>query len=91
MLDSYFDKKDWPVWMTTKSVAASFDDPRYYNGALYNTVLDRNVAQAKDNVRRSISNAHAWHRIEIARGLQAGQPESVFDTTGKFTPVWSHK
>jgi hypothetical protein len=77
--------------MAAKSVTASFDDPRYYNGALYNTVLDRNVAQAKDTVCRSIKTAHAWHRIEIARGQQVGQPDSVFDSAGRFTPIGGRK
>jgi hypothetical protein len=91
MLDTYFDKKDWPVWMSSKSSAPAFDDPRYYNGSLYTSVISRDVAQAKDAIKRHIDTICAWHKVEIESGLSVGHPDSVFDSAARFVTVWSHK
>jgi hypothetical protein len=91
MIDSYFDKKDWPVWMSRKSPAPMFDDPLYYNHSLYNNAINRDVAMAKDAVKRRINQVCAWHKIEIQNGLHVGHPDSVFDAAGKFTLIGSRK
>jgi hypothetical protein len=91
MLDTYFDKQDWPVWMNRKSSLPSFDDPLYYNHSLYCNAISRDVAQAKDAVKRHIDTICAWHKVEIESGLTVGHPDSVFDSAGKFVNFWSHK
>lgn len=47
MIDTYFDRTDWPTWMNPKHQPKHWDDPRYFNGSLYSTVIDCNVAEAK--------------------------------------------
>lgn len=82
MIDTYFDRTDWPRWMNWKS--QDFDDPRIFAGSLYSTMIDRNVAEAKANVRSVIKNRAAWHRVEIRNGIGLGDPQSVFNADGTF-------
>jgi hypothetical protein len=70
MLDTYMDKTSWPTWMTP-SPAVDRDDPRYWNGALYNTVIDRMVAEAKYNLRVHIALSYLNHKRAMARRAAA--------------------
>lgn len=86
MIDTYFDRTDWPSWMNWKS--QDFDDSRIFAGSLYSTMIDRNVAEAKANVRSIINNRVSWHRVEIGNGIVLGDPQSVFNADGTFKTQW---
>jgi len=70
MIDTYMDKASWPTWMTP-SPAVDRDDPRYWNGALYNTVIDRMVAEAKQTLLTEIALNHCYHAREVWHGFRA--------------------
>ena len=88
MIDTYFDRTSWPTWMTLKPQSTPFDDPRFFNGSLYSTMIDRNVAEAKCNLRHMIDNRVSWHRVEIDNGITLGDPDSVFNADGTFKTQW---
>jgi hypothetical protein len=91
MIDTYFDRVSWPTWMTLKPQPNHWEDPRYFNHELYSTMIDRNVAEAKANVRSVIDNRAAWHRVEIQTGISLGHPDSVFKPDGTFKTIWTAK
>jgi hypothetical protein len=68
MIDTYMDKASWPTWMTP-SPAVDRDDPRYWNGALYNTVIDRMVAEAKFELQGQLAFSVAHHKRQILNGF----------------------
>jgi len=82
MIDTYFDRADWPVWMNLKPSTKHWEDPRYFEHQLYSTMIERNVAEAKDNVRQLINNRVSWHRVEIGNQIKLSDPESVFKADG---------
>ncbi len=91
MIDTYFDRASWPTWMTLKPQSHHWEDPRYFNHQLYMTMIDRNVAEAKANVRGLIDNRVSWHRVEIGNGIKLSDPESVFKPDGTFKTEWTAK
>lgn len=72
MIDTYFDRVDaangWKSQRDNK-LQELYEDPRYYNGSLYSTMIDRNVAAAKDQVRLCILARTERVRYEIYRGF----------------------
>ncbi len=74
MIDTYMDRASWPTWMNT-TPTVDIDDRRYWNGALYNTVIDRMVAEAKQTLRIEITQIHNYHatmvRVEFIRARVA--------------------
>jgi hypothetical protein len=68
MIDTYMDKASWPTWMSP-SPAVDRDDPRYWNGALYNTVIDRMVAEAKQTLRIENDQFHRYHATMVRVGF----------------------
>ena len=70
MIDTYFDRADAALGYKRRESAPVWEDPRYYCGQLYNTVLDRNVAEAKDTVAEAIEWAARRHSDAIVRGVR---------------------
>jgi len=91
MIDTYFDRVDWPTWMQLKPSTKHWEDPRYFNHQLYSTMIERNVAEAKANVHGVIQNRVSWHRVEIGNHIKLGDAESVFKPDGKFKTTWTAK
>lgn len=83
MLDTYFDRCDWPVWMQTKQQQPIHEDPRYWGGQLYATVADRTVAKARAMVRFTVAAAARDHLAEMSRGISLGTKQSLFDGAGR--------
>ena len=83
MIDTYFDRCDWPVWMQTKQQQPIHEDPRYWGGQLYATVTDRTVAKARAMVRFTIAAAARDHQFEMQCGIPVGTELSVFDSAGR--------
>jgi hypothetical protein len=88
MIDTYFDRASWPTWMTQNQQSPHWEDPRYFDHQLYSTMIARNVAEAKSNVRQLINNRVSWHRVEIGNGIKLSDPESVFKPDGTFKTEW---
>jgi hypothetical protein len=68
MIDTYMDKASWPTWMNT-TPTVDIDDRRYWNGALYNTVIDRMVAEAKFELQGQLAFSVAHHKRQILNGF----------------------
>jgi len=68
MIDTYMDKASWPTWMNT-TPTVDIDDQRYWNGALYNTVIDRMVAEAKFELQGQLAFSVAHHKRQILNGF----------------------
>jgi hypothetical protein len=88
MIDTYFDRTSWPAWMNLKPSTKHWEDPRYFDHQLYSTMIERNMAEAKANVRKIINNRVSWHRVEIGNHIKLGDPESVFNADGTFKTQW---
>jgi hypothetical protein len=69
MIDTYFDRVDAAQGFKPKRSRPVHDDPRYFNGHLYATMLDRNVAEAKANLEHFIDMTWEHHRYELAMGI----------------------
>jgi len=83
MIDTYFDRVDAAQGFTPTRCAPVHDDPRYFMGQLYASMIDRNVAEARFNLRIFI-NANWWnHRCELKKGIKLGHRMSMFNTTGR--------
>jgi hypothetical protein len=68
MIDTYMDRASWPTWMNT-TPTVDIDDRRYWNGALYNTVIDRMVAEAKYILLTEIALNHCYHATMVRVGF----------------------
>lgn len=90
MIDTYMDRASWPTWMNP-APTVDRDDPRYWNGALYNTVIDRMVAEAKAVMCWTIGTTVNNHRHEIRHGVRLGSVRSIFEPTGRMKTIWSRK
>jgi hypothetical protein len=72
MIDTYMDRADAATgYKPTKQAAPDYDDPRYFRGSLYATVIDRMVAEAKYNLAVHISLSCLKHKAAMARGNAA--------------------
>ena len=75
MIDTYFDRTDATLGYKRRESAPVWEDLRYYNGQLYNTMLDRNVAEAKDRVAETIDLLADKHRREIRQHFHIARIE----------------
>jgi len=88
MLDTYFDRADnmnrtnWLQPQRDEARRRLSEDPRYYNGHLYATVIDRNVAEARETIRLRIATDHRLHTIELHKKVLLGDKFSWFNTDG---------
>lgn len=83
MIDTYFDRADAALGYPRRQSTPVWDDPRCYNGQLYATMIDRNVAEAKDKLRYMLANACMDHKWEIAGGVRMGDAGSWFLANGR--------
>lgn len=71
MIDTYMDRCDAAAgtWRTDRdqAVQSLYDDPRYFNGSLYNTMIDRNVAEARYELARFIATRCMQEKEAMAR------------------------
>lgn len=94
MIDTYFDRCDAASGYKPTRSAPMSDDPRYYNGSLYVTMIHRNVAEAKANLAQELDADIKRHKLEISR--QSPIPLdcywSAFDHNGRRkTADWFKK
>ena len=83
MIDTYFDMVDARSGYKPKRSAPAYEDPLYYNGGIYATMLDRQCAVALDSVRLAVA-FHAGHHLRETRlGILLGHDWSIFTTKGK--------
>jgi hypothetical protein len=69
MTDTYMDRADAATgYKPTHQAAPDYDDPRYFRGSLYATIIDRMVAEAKYNLRVHIALSYLNHKRAMARG-----------------------
>lgn len=84
MIDTYFDRADaaqrYPAIFPPQSV---HEDPRYWGGQLYSTVIARMVAEARAMVRFTVAAAARDHQREMYCGIPLGTKHSVFDGAGR--------
>ncbi len=85
MIDCYRDPHDWQRWKGQRdnAVQQQYEDPCYFNGSLYATLLDRNVAMAKFQLMCALERDIRYHLFEISQGVQVGTRDSVFNAQGK--------
>lgn len=71
MLDTYMDRCDAATgYRPPPPKPVDYrEDPRYWNGNLYNTVLDRMIAEAKQTLRREIAHIHRYHATMVRAGF----------------------
>jgi hypothetical protein len=69
MVPTYMDRCDAASGYQPPQAAPDTEDPRYWNGALYNTVLDRMIAEAKQTLRVEIAHIHRYHATMVRVGF----------------------
>jgi hypothetical protein len=68
MIDTYMDRASWPTWMDLlPRQPVNYDDPCYWNGNLYNTVIDRMAAEARYQLARFIATRCMEEKKAMAR------------------------
>jgi hypothetical protein len=67
MIDTYFDQVDARSRYKPKRSAPAHEDPLYYNGGIYATMLDRQCAVALDSVRLAVA-FQVGHHIGLSVG-----------------------
>lgn len=80
MIDTYFDRAD----AATRFFSPVHEDPRYWRGVVHKTVIDRNVAKAKEMLQAHINSLTARHLQEIGAGILLGGQGSIYTTQGKL-------
>lgn len=86
MIDCYRTPEDLHNWRRSQQEAARrriAADPRFYNGDLYTTMIERNVAEARDRLAGVIDRAWMHHRIERLQRIPLGHPGSLFRANGR--------
>lgn len=82
MIDTYFDRVDAATGYKPTPSRPINEDPRHYNGSLYATVIDRNVAEARDRLTGVIDRAVHQHSRELRLGIKLGHLGSLFQASG---------
>lgn len=82
MIDTYFDRVDAAQGYKFTPSQPISEDPRYWGGQLYATVIDRQVAEARATLRWVITNAARWHKAEMAHGIRLGDSHSFYTAAG---------
>jgi hypothetical protein len=91
MIDTYFDRVDAAQGRKPTPSRPISEDPRYWGGQLYATVIDRHVAEAKAVMRWTIGTTANNHKHEIHHGIHVGSHGSLFEHTGRMKTIWSRK
>lgn len=93
MIDTYADRADAATsYRPTPSTFPDIsEDPRYFNYQLYNTMIARNVAEAKWRLNFHISQIVSAHKLEIDNGVPLGCDCSRFQSNGRLKQRFSEK
>lgn len=83
MIETYMDRADAVIGFRATPSRPANEDPRYWAGHLYATVIDRMAAEARAKVRWEIATATNDHRREIRMGIRAGSFASLFTKEGR--------
>lgn len=70
MIDTYMDRCDAASGFKPAASAPAWHDERYFNGRLYATMIDRNVAEARANLEFVIDMLYEHHSFEIYRSFR---------------------
>lgn len=81
MIDTYFDRADAAMRYHPTPSRPVFDDPRYFRGRLYSTIIDKMEAEARSNLADFISIHHSFHHYEVRHGIKLGDPNSWWTST----------
>ena len=93
MVPTYMDRCDGAAGLArnTGSPRVDYDDPCYWNGALYNSVTSRMAAEARYNMRLHVMTQLNNHRHEIRHGVRVGSAGSLFESNGRMRQIWLRK
>ena len=83
MIDTYFDRADAAQRYRPNPPQPVHEDPRYWGGQLYATVIARKVAEARAMVRWTVAVAARDHEREMYCGIPVGSTLSEFDAAGR--------
>lgn len=67
MLDTYMDRADAAIGYRPMPCTPVTDDARYFNGAFYATVIDRNAAEARANLAAFVHDLALRHKAQILK------------------------
>jgi hypothetical protein len=65
MIDTYFDRADASLGYRRTPYRPVWNDPRFFMGQLYSTMIERNAAEARFNLKQAIDQACWIHRSAI--------------------------
>lgn len=82
MIDTYFDRCD-AASDRNQTQPPIHEDPRYWGGQLYATVIDRMAAKARAVMRWEILANANNHLHEIRHGIACGSKDSIFNHQGR--------
>ncbi len=89
MIDTYFDRVDAAFgYKPTRSRPIS-EDRRHFRGALYETYIDRLVAEARYNLDIAVARAANNHRHEIHHEIALGSTGSCYKSNGRMRQMWN--
>ena len=93
MIDTYMDRCDAANWRSASDnkVQQLFEDPRYWNRWLYDTVIDRQVAKARALLKWQLLTDVSNHKHEIRQGVRVGSAGSLFESNGRMRRMWLQK
>lgn len=91
MVPTYMDRCDAASGYQPPQAAPVTDDPRYWNGALYHSVISRMAAEARYNMRLHVMTQLNNHRHEIRHGVRVGSAGSLFESNGRMRQIWLRK
>lgn len=81
MIDTYFDRADAAMRSHHAPAQADQEDPRYWRGQIYSTIIDKMTAEARSNLADFISIQHSFHRNEVRHGIKLGDSRSWWTST----------
>lgn len=81
MIDTYFDRADAAMRYHPAPVQADQEDPRYWRGQIYSTIIDKMTAEARSNLADWISMQCSFHRHEIRYRIKLGDSRSWWTST----------
>jgi hypothetical protein len=70
MIDTYMDRCDAASGFKPATSTPIWHDERYFNGQLYATMIDRNVAEARSNLEFVIDMLYEQQAFEIYRSFR---------------------
>lgn len=83
MIDTYMDRVDQLTGFRRTPSHPVYEDPRYFKGSLYETVLDRLVAEAKEHLSTELERDLMHHRWEMCYRIPVGMGRSFFTKEGR--------